>query len=632
MPSTTTLGAEPLTVNPLRATLQDLRHRSPAYLAALAVWAILALLVIVQLVIIGTAGAEPSGTAWLFLAASTGLLVVIGLALLPSSTRKAVIAGFLAAATGVAVGELVGGIVSAAGSPVVAVGSFMIDNVPPGAKDFAIETFGTNDKLALIVGTLITLALIGMALGPLARRQPKVAAGVVVLVSLAGVLATRSEMNEGVLVAVWPSLIGGAAAVGALLFLIKPPAALAFGGETNEEQPDAASPPPAETGGSATTGPDELDADKVLVGSAASTSGQRDAMPPRRQFLIAAGTTIILAGAAASTGRFLAGQNSAAASRQELALPEPVEPLAPIPASVAINPPGVAPFITPNDDFYRIDINLTVPQVKTEGYELTIKGMVDEELTIGWEELIDREMDEYDITLTCVSNQIGDTLVGNARWLGFPLRDLLDEAGVQDGADQIVGRSTDDYTGGFPLEAAYDRDAIVAIGMNGEPLPIEHGFPVRLVTPGIYGYLSAIKWLKEVEVTTYADFQSYWVPRGYAEKAPIKTMSRIDTPDTLSKPPQGPLTIGGVAYAQTRGISKVEVRIDDEPWQEATLGEALNKNTWRQWVYEWDATPGLHTIKVRATDGNGEVQPEERTEPLPDGATGWHTIRVNVGA
>ena len=354
-------------------------------------------------------------------------------------------------------------------------------------------------------------------------------------------------------------------------------------------------------------------------------------MPPRRQFLIAAGTTIVLAGAVASTGRFLAGQNSAAASRQDLALPKPVDPLPPIPASVAINPPGVAPFTTPNGDFYRIDINLQVPQVKTEGYELTVTGMVDQELTIPWTDLIDRDLQEYDITLTCVSNQIGDTLVGNARWLGFPLRDLLDEAGVQDGADQIVGRSVDDYTGGFPLEAAYDRDAIVAIGMNGEPLPIEHGFPVRLVTPGIYGYLSAIKWLKQVELTTYADFQSYWVPRGYAEKAPIKTMSRIDAPETLAKPDPGPLTVGGVAYAQTRGISKVEVQIDDEEWAEATLGEALNKDTWVQWTFDWEATPGLHTLKVRATDGEGELQPEERSEPLPDGATGWHTVRVSVG-
>ncbi len=593
-------------MNPLRTTWQKLRERPTTFQVGLAAWLLLGLALVVQIVLIATAHSVASGSTWAVLAATAAVLVGLGLVLLDVGTRMAVVAGFLAAAAGVAVGELVGGIITAAGSPVVAVGSFAIDNVPPGAKDFAIETFGTNDKKALIIGTLVALALIGMALGPLARRAPKVAAGIVVAVSLVGVLATRDQMGVGLLTAVWPSLVGAAAAVGTLSLLLHPPAALAFGSEADAAAPEGDGP------------------------ALATTSGQRDAMPPRRQFLIAAGTTIVLAGAVAGTGRFLAGRNSAAASREDLVLPKPVDPLPPISDQVAINPRGVAPFTTPNDDFYRIDINLTVPQVKTEGYELTIKGMVDEEVTIPWNDLIERELHEYDITLTCVSNQIGDILVGNARWLGFPLKELLDEAGVQDGADQIVGRSVDGYTGGFPLEAAYDRDAIVAIGMNGEPLPIEHGFPVRLVTPGIYGYLSAIKWLKEVEITTYADFESYWVPRGYAEKAPIKTMSRIDVPDNFESFPAGQVMVGGVAYAQTRGISKVEVRIDDGEWAEATLGEALNKDTWRQWIYEWDAEPGQHSIRVRATDGNGDVQPEERSEPLPDGATGWHTVRTTI--
>ncbi len=592
-------------MNPLRTAWQHLRDRPSTDQVALAAWLVLGLVFLGQVVAIAVGDGMPAGAAWVALAVTAALLLGLGLFLLGGDTRLAVIAGFLAAAMGVAVGELVGGILTSAGSPVVAVGSFAIDNVPPGAKDFGIETFGTNDKLALIVGTLITLALIGMALGPLARRRPQVAAGVVVLVSLAGIFATRDQMSVSLLAAPWPSLLGAAAAVGTLLLLLHPPDVVALGGATSEDGSSAGEP-------------------------ALASSGQRDAMAPRRQFLIGAGTTIVLAGAVAGTGRFLAGRNSAAASRADLVLPQPVEPLAPIPAAVAINPPGVSPFITPNDDFYRIDINLTVPQVKTEGYELTVKGMVDQELTISWDDIIDRDLNEYDITLTCVSNQIGDNLVGNARWLGFPLKELLDEAGVKDGVDQIVGRSVDGYTGGFPLEAAYDRDAIVAIGMNGAPLPIDHGFPVRLVTPGIYGYLSAIKWLKEIELTTFADFQSYWVPRGYAEKAPIKTMSRIDVPSSFDSFPAGTVMIGGVAYAQTRGIEKVEVQIDDGEWTEATLGEALNKNTWRQWVYGWDAQPGMHTIKVRATDGTGETQPEERTEPLPDGATGWHTVRVTI--
>ncbi len=239
-------------------------------------------------------------------------------------------------------------------------------------------------------------------------------------------------------------------------------------------------------------------------------------------------------------------------------------------------------------------------------------------------------MREYDITLTCVSNLIGGNLVGNARWLGFPLRELLDEAGVADGADQVVGRSADDYTGGFPVEAAYDRDAIVAIGMNGEPLPIDHGFPVRLVVPGLYGYIASVKWLTEVELTTFDAFDSYWVRRDYAERAPIKTMSRIDTPRNLSKPAAGTVPIAGVAWAQTRGVAKVEVLVDDGEWAEATLGEALGRDTWRQWVLPVELDAGLHTVKVRATDGDGELQTEERADPLPDGATGWHTIRLNV--
>ncbi|CAN5764406.1 molybdopterin-dependent oxidoreductase [soil metagenome] len=608
-------------MNPLRSTWQNLRDRHPAYLVALGAGVLLVVALLVQIIQIVAADSPPSGNAWVTAGLTLLAVIGVGLALLPADTRKAMVAGLLAAASGVAVGELVGGIVTSAGSPVVAVGSFSIDNVPSGAKDFAIETFGTNDKRALIIGTLITLALIGMALGPLARRLPKVAAGIVGVVSLAGVLATVDQMNVAILTALWPSVIGAVAAVGVLLFLLRPPAALAFGGETRADVEEQAIPPVHDDDAD----PDELDSDKVLV-----TSGAPDAMPPRRQFLIAAGTTVILAGAVASTGRFLAGRNSAAASRQELVLPKPVEPLPPISDAVAINPPGVAPFTTPNPDFYRIDINLTTPQVKTEGYELTVKGMVEKELTISWEDIIDRDLNEYDITLTCVSNQIGGNLVGNARWLGFPLKELLDEAGVQDGADQVVGRSVDDYTGGFPLEAAYDRDAIVAIGMNGEPLPIIHGFPVRLVTPGIYGYLSAIKWLKEIEITTFDAFESYWVPRGYAEKAPIKVMSRIDTPRSFEDFPPGKVMVGGVAYAQTRGIEKVEVRIDEGEWAEATMGEALNKNTWRQWTYEWDATPGLHSIRSRATAGDGETQPMERKDPLPDGATGWHTVRVTI--
>ena len=215
-------------------------------------------------------------------------------------------------------------------------------------------------------------------------------------------------------------------------------------------------------------------------------------------------------------------------------------------------------------------------------------------------------------------------------WRGVRLRDLLEEAGVQADADQIVGRSVDGYTCGFPLEAAFDRDAMVVVGMNGEPLPIEHGFPVRLITPGIYGYVGATKWLGEIEVTRFDTVEQYWVPRGYDAEAPIKTMSRIDTPEGLSTLPPGEQVIAGVAWAQTRGVGRVEVQIDEDDWQEATLATAVNDVTWVQWTYVWEATPGRHTIRVRATDGAGETQTDERVEVVPNGATGWHGLPVTV--
>ena len=258
--------------------------------------------------------------------------------------------------------------------------------------------------------------------------------------------------------------------------------------------------------------------------------------------------------------------------------------------------------------------------------------MVDREFEITFDELLDLGLVEADITLTCVSNPVGGELVGNARWLGVPLRVVLDEAGVDPDADQIVGRSVDGYTCGFPVEAAYDRDALIAVGMNGEPLPLQHGFPARLITPGLYGYISATKWLEEIELTRFDRFQQYWVPRGYAERAPVKQMSRIDVPRSGNIIEPGPTVIAGVAWAQTRGISKVEVQIDDADFVEAELAEALNDDTWRQWRLDWDATEGNHRLTVRSTDGDGRVQTDERAELLPDGASGWQSRLVTVRA
>jgi DMSO/TMAO reductase YedYZ molybdopterin-dependent catalytic subunit len=350
----------------------------------------------------------------------------------------------------------------------------------------------------------------------------------------------------------------------------------------------------------------------------------------RRRFLALSGAVVMVSVAAAAAGRGLRSRFSAASSRADVVLPAASEPLAVAPVSVGFDTGGISPFYTPNADFYRVDTALAVPQVPAESWTLKVTGLVDREIEISYDELLRRNLVEEDITLTCVSNTVGGSLTGTARWLGLPLRELLDEAGVDASADQIIGRSVDGYTCGFPLEAAYDRPALIAIGMNGEPLPIVNGFPARLMVPGLYGYVSATKWLTEIELSRFDAFDQYWVERGWDQQAPIKLMSRIDTPRTLGKVPAGPFVIGGVAWAQTIGIAKVEVAIDGDDFREAELADELNVNTWRQWKIDWDATPGRHRITVRATDANGELQTDTRADPFPNGASGWMSIFVDV--
>jgi DMSO/TMAO reductase YedYZ molybdopterin-dependent catalytic subunit len=353
--------------------------------------------------------------------------------------------------------------------------------------------------------------------------------------------------------------------------------------------------------------------------------------PDRRAFLLRSGALAALAVTAGAGGRWLQGRFTAATSRMALVLPGAARPLAAVPVGAELAVAGLSPLVTPNDRFYRIDTALVVPQVPAETWMLRIHGMVERELEISFDELVARDLVEADVTLTCVSNEVGGQLVGNARWLGVPLAGLLEEAGVAPGADQLVGRSEDGFACGFPVAAATDgRSALVAVGMNGEPLPLRHGFPARLVVAGLYGYVSATKWLREIELTTFDAFDHYWARRGWAVEAPVKTQCRIDTPRGLASVQPGPVPVAGVAWAQTRGISGVEVQVDDGPWRPAQLGEALSDETWRQWVYRWDAAPGRHRLRARATDGSGATQPEERVPPVPDGATGWHSISVLV--
>jgi DMSO/TMAO reductase YedYZ molybdopterin-dependent catalytic subunit len=310
-------------------------------------------------------------------------------------------------------------------------------------------------------------------------------------------------------------------------------------------------------------------------------------------------------------------------------LPRAAEPLPPVPAGAEVGLPGLAPWITPNADFYRIDTALVVPQVETDGWRLRIDGMVQHPVELSYQELLDRPLVEADVTLMCVSNEVGGGLIGNARWLGVPLAPLLEEAGPRSDADQVVGRSVDGFTTGFPLRAALDgRDALIAVGMNGEPLPLRHGFPARLVVAGLYGYVSATKWLRRIEVTRFDRYDPYWIQRGWARMGPVKVGARIDTP--RSQVAAGTVGVGGVAWAQGRGVERVEVRVDDGRWHDARLGEAVGNDTWRQWRWDWKAARGDHELAVRATTADGEVQTDEQQLPFPDGATGWHTVRMRV--
>ena len=530
---------------------------------------------------------------------------------------QAAAAGLVAAAVALGAGELVAGLLRAP-SPVIAVGDRVIDLVPGPVKDAAIALFGTNDKIALLAGILVLTAVLGVALGLAAVRRFPVGAAGLALFGAVGVAAALQDAQASPLEAVLPSLAAAAAGIAALALAVR--AARLTAHPSGEDQRLAAVATAAGVGDGA--------GDGTRTGAAPAWTPEPKG---RRSFLRTAGGLLVVAAAAGAVGRGLGARATAVASRAAVVLPRPRTAAAAVPTGAALDIDGLSPFVTPNADFYRIDTALQVPQVDVTSWQLRVAGMVDTPLTFTLADLLDRDLVEADVTLACVSNEVGGGLVGNARWLGIPLSELLAEAGVQQGATQIVGRSVDGFTVGFPTEVALDgRDALVAVAMNGEPLPIEHGFPARLVVPGLYGYVSATKWLAEIELTTLEGFDAYWVPRGWAKEAPIKTQSRIDVPRGLANLEPGRTAIAGVAWAQTRGIERVEVQVDDEPWQQARLAEVPGPDTWRQWVYEWDATPGQHRIQVRATDAGGETQPEQRTAPIPDGAAGWHSVVINV--
>ncbi|MEV0127469.1 molybdopterin-dependent oxidoreductase [Dactylosporangium sp. NPDC050688] len=494
--------------------------------------------------------------------------------------RFAAFAGLAAAAVALGVAEVVAILTGAATSPLVSVGGVVIDAVPASVKDFAVAVFYTYDKLALQVGTLLILAVFAAAVGVLATRRIAYGYAGIGLFALVGAAAALTR-HDAPWYAFVPTLAGAAAGAGVLRWLLVRP--------------------PVQT------------------------------LDERRFFLRAAGGTLAAAFVAGLTARWWATRRGVQADRAAVQIPTVPDTAAPLPPQADAGLPDLAPFVTPNKDFYLIDTTLVVPQVSPDDWTLRIHGRVEKPLTLTFKELLARPMIERYVTLACVSNDVGGGLVGNAKWQGVRIADLLDEVRPKAGADQVVSRSVDGFTAGTPTALLRDgRDAMLAIAMNGEPLPIEHGFPVRMVVPGLYGYVSATKWLAELELTSFADFDAYWIKRGWARKGPIKTQSRIDTPRDGSNPAAGPVTIAGVAWAQHRGISKVEVRVDDGPWQEATLGAVPSIDTWRQWTLRWTATSGKHRLTVRATDNGGDTQTEAVAPPDPDGATGWHSVQVDV--
>lgn len=509
--------------------------------------------------------------------------------------------GVLAAAFGVAIGTLVAAFIDVSYAPIEVVASTAIDIPPTPVKEWATSTFGTASKSVVVGVVIVSVVAIAAWAGATSRTRPRFGVQVMAVGGVVGAVAALLRPVDAFL-APLPSLLAGAAAALALWLLIR------LAGPGDDVSADTST---------------QLDSAEE------ATSPQQPKEVSRRNVLLGVGGIVVVGGAALASARWLTTRASAVASRVAAVLPQPVESLPPLPASVQAPVPGMTPFITPNTDFYRIDTAVIVPQVTAEEWTLAFDGMVRRPFTITYAELLEMPMIERDITIMCVSNPIGGDLIGTARWLGTPLLPLLERAGIESGADQLFSTSVDGWTCSTPLDGLAEREPLLAIGMNGEPLPIEHGFPVRMIIPGLYGFISATKWVARISASTYAQDPAYWTVRGWATDAPVLTGSRIDLPDGSIT--VGQTAIGGVAWAMDGdGISRVEVSIDDGPWQEARLADQPTPRTWRQWWLEWEATPGSHAIAVRATNGLGETQTSEVRDVVPSGATGYDVGIVEV--
>lgn len=518
--------------------------------------------------------------------------------------RLAALSGLLAGAVALGVAELLSAFLAPSASPLVAVSGVFVDLTPAWLKEAAIQAFGTADKTVLLLTAAVVVAVLAAAAGVLAQRRRAAGYAVVVVLGVVAAAAAVSRPSTGP-GAVLPSAVGALAGLVALDALLR-----RVPGDRG-----AAGPSPAPVGG--------------------APGRPQGGVADRRSFLLAAGITAAVAVATGVGGRVAgAAGRSVSAARRALRLPVPAVQAPPVPPAVDLEVEGLEPWRTPAEDFYRIDTALVVPQVDPADWRLRVHGMVEEEVEIDFDELLDAPLVESWTTLTCVSNEVGGHLVGNARWLGLPIRDLLARARPLPGADMALSTSVDGFTASTPLDVLTTEavDALLAVGMNGEPLPPEHGFPVRMVVPGLYGYVSATKWVVDIEVTRFADRTAYWTDRGWSERGPIRTQSRIDVPRPQADVSTGRVVVAGVAWAQERGVARVEVQADDGPWREAELGAPYNDRTWRQWRLLWDADPGTHRLRVRATDETGETQTATERPPAPDGATGWHTIVVDVSA
>ena len=509
---------------------------------------------------------------------------------LPQHPWQAVIGGLASAAAGVGLAELAAALIAPRASPLLVVGSLVIDLAPKWVKDLTIALFGTGDKVALLV--ILGLVIVGGAAlaGLLDAKWPPSGRILFALGGAAAVVAAMTRAGAGIPDPM-PAFFGTIAAVIMLPTLLK------------RTKPRG----------------DRLSEEPVGI--------------TRRRFITWVGVTAAAGAVAAVAGRALSASYEAVqAVRTSFTLPPPAVPLETIPAGATFDVDGLSKFLTPNAEFYRIDTALQVPVIDPNDWVLKINGMVDAPIELSYADLIALPLEESATTIACVSNEVGGDLIGTAVWLGYPIRHLLERARPQSGADMVLSRSSDGFTASTPIEALQDdRNAILAVAMNGEPLPLEHGYPVRMIVPGLYGYVSATKWVTELRVTRFADDPAYWTVRGWTERGPIKLSSRIDVPRGSDAVAAGDVVIAGVAWAPHTGISAVEVRIDDDDWQDAELTDPVGIDTWRQWRFVWQATRGDHEITVRAVDANGDVQSADTVPPFPDGSEGYAKRSVSVG-